>query len=34
MAMVEVTEPELDGLEWIVFCPVSELRLTSRRTEA
>ncbi len=25
-AMVEMTEPELDGLERIVFCPISALR--------
>lgn len=30
-AMVEVIEPELEGLERIVFCPVSALRPTSRR---
>ena len=25
-AMVEITEPELDGLERIVFCPIATLR--------
>ena len=25
-AMLEITEPELDGLERIVFCPISTLR--------
>jgi hypothetical protein len=30
-AMVEVTDPELEGLERIVFCPVSALRPASRR---
>jgi len=25
-AMVEITEPELEGLERIVFCPMSGLR--------
>ncbi len=33
-AMVEVTEPELEGLERIVFCPVSALRPASRHTSA
>ncbi len=33
-AMVEVTDPELDGLERIVFCPVSALRPASRRASA
>lgn len=30
-AMVEVTEPDLEGLERIAFCPVSALRPVSRR---
>lgn len=30
-AMVEVTDPELEGLQRIVFCPVSALRPASRR---
>jgi hypothetical protein len=30
-AMVEVTDPELEGLERIVFCPVSALRPASGR---
>ena len=34
MAMVEVTDPELEGLERIVFCPVSALRRASRRASA
>ena len=25
-AMVEITEPDLDGLERIVFCPISTLQ--------
>ncbi len=33
-AMVEVTDPELEGLERIVFCPVSALRPASRRASA
>ena len=28
-AMVEVTDPEFEGLERIVFCPVSALRRAS-----
>jgi hypothetical protein len=34
IAMVEVTEPELEGLERIVFSPVSALRPVPRRTSA
>jgi hypothetical protein len=30
-AMVELTEPELEGLERIVYCPLSALRPASRR---
>lgn len=33
-AMVEVTDPELEGLERIVFCPVSALRPVSGRPSA
>lgn len=33
-AMVEVTYPELEGLERVVFCSVSALRPTRRRRSA
>ncbi|MGH2983293.1 MAG: hypothetical protein ACRDK5_03415 [Solirubrobacterales bacterium] len=33
-AMVEVIEPELEGLERIVFCPVAALRAVSGRMSA
>ena len=33
-ALVEVTDPELEGLERVVFCPVSALRPASRRRSA